>query len=122
MDLLNPTLADGLWPWRQHLSQAAMVMSTLVPRQAITAAKELAREMGIPRSRLLGVFIGVPKIRRQPSFELPSLPERIELYQENIERVAGTPEEVKHQVRLTLRHEIGHYFGLTERELRELEG
>jgi len=83
--------------------------------------ESLAREMGIPRTRLLGVFIGVPKTKRHPSFELPSLPERIELYQRNIESVAGTPEEVKSQVHLTLKHEIGHYFGLTEQELRKLE-
>lgn len=81
----------------------------------------LIREMGIPRHQLLGVFIGTPRTRRQPSFELPSLPERIELYQKNIESVAETPDEVKHQVGLTLKHEIGHYFGLSERELRNLE-
>ena len=85
-------------------------------------SESLARELGLSRSQLMGIFIGVPRTRRQPSFELPSLPERIELYQQNIERVAETPEEVKHQVRLTLRHEIGHYFGLSERDLQALEG
>ena len=42
---LNPTLVDGLWPWRQHLSEAAMVVSTLVREETVAAARELAREL-----------------------------------------------------------------------------
>jgi len=42
---LNPTLADGLWPWRRHLGGAAMVISTLMPQETIRAAQELAREL-----------------------------------------------------------------------------
>lgn len=84
--------------------------------------ESLARDMGIARTQLLGVFIGTPRTRRRPSFELPSLPERIELYQKNIESAAGTPEAIKHQIQLTLRHEIGHYFGLSEWDLQALEG
>lgn len=42
---LNPTLVDGLWPWRQRLSEAAMVVSTLVREETVAAARELAREL-----------------------------------------------------------------------------
>ena len=45
MSQLNPTLVDGLWPWRDRLNEAAMVISTLEPQQTIPAAKELAREL-----------------------------------------------------------------------------
>ena len=44
-NLLNPTLVDGLWLWRQHLHEAAMVISTLVQEETVDAARELAREM-----------------------------------------------------------------------------
>lgn len=45
---LNPTLADGLWSWRQRLNDSAMVISTLVPGQTVRAATELARELAQP--------------------------------------------------------------------------
>jgi len=44
MSELNPTLVDGLWPWRRHLDEAAMVLSTLAPEETLPAAKELARD------------------------------------------------------------------------------
>jgi predicted Zn-dependent protease with MMP-like domain len=49
------------------------------------------------------------------------MPDHIELYQRNIESVCRTREEVVEQVRQTLIHEVGHYFGLDERTLRRLE-
>ena len=45
MSSLNPTLADGLWPWRRHLGDAAMVISTLMPQETVRAAQELARDL-----------------------------------------------------------------------------
>ena len=45
MAQLKPTVADGPAQWRQHLNQAAMVVSTLLPAETIAAAKELARDL-----------------------------------------------------------------------------
>lgn len=45
MDKLNPTLVDGLWPWRQRLNEAAMVISTLLPEETVRAATEFASEL-----------------------------------------------------------------------------
>jgi hypothetical protein len=45
VDTLNPTLADGLWAWRQGLDNAAMIVSTLIPQDTLSAARELAREL-----------------------------------------------------------------------------
>lgn len=46
------------------------------------------------------------------------VPDRITLFRKNIEAVAETPSEVRAVVRDTLIHEIGHYFGMSEREIR----
>jgi predicted Zn-dependent protease with MMP-like domain len=74
-----------------------------------------------PRHGLLGVYIGVPYTVR-PGFPVSGMmPDHIELYQRNIESVCRTREEVVEQVRQTLIHEVGHYFGLDERTLRRLE-
>ena len=45
-------------------------------------------------------------------------PDHIFLYQKNIEAVLGTEADVPRQIRDTLLHEVGHYFGLNEEELR----
>jgi hypothetical protein len=42
---LNPTLVDGLWPWRSHLNDAAAVVSTLGHDDAVRAATEFARDL-----------------------------------------------------------------------------
>ncbi|MEW5978181.1 MAG: metallopeptidase family protein [Acidobacteriota bacterium] len=65
---------------------------------------------------LLGLFRGVPK-PQQSSF-WASGPSQIILYQKNIESICRTEEQVKKQIEITLKHEIGHYFGLSERDLR----
>lgn len=65
---------------------------------------------------LLGVFHGIPCTEKSVFFA--SLPDRIILYQRNIEAVCSSEAEVRRQVRSTLLHEVGHYFGLREDELR----
>ena len=64
---------------------------------------------------LLGLYIGVPLPDR--GSELPQLPDLIYLFQRPIERRCSTPQEVVEEVRVTLLHEVGHYFGLEEEDL-----
>ena len=42
------------------------------------------------------------------------------LYQKNIEAVCSSEAEVRHQIRQTLMHELGHYFGMTEEQLKDV--
>ena len=65
---------------------------------------------------LLGLFYGIP--RTEKSVFSSSPPDRIFLYQRNIEAVCRNEAEVRRQIRATLLHEVGHYFGLSEDELR----
>lgn len=67
---------------------------------------------------LLGEFVGVP--RTEKSVFEPGPPDQVFLYQKNIEAVCDSEEEVREQVRLTVLHELGHYFGLEEDELEHL--
>ncbi|MFQ6048069.1 MAG: metallopeptidase family protein, partial [Phycisphaerae bacterium] len=48
------------------------------------------------------------------------LPEVVVIYQHNIERICHTAQQVIQQVRRTVLHEVGHHFGLDERQLRQL--
>jgi predicted Zn-dependent protease with MMP-like domain len=71
-----------------------------------------------PGTLLLGLFHGVPRTEKSVFYSAP--PDRIFLYQKNIEAVSSSDEGIRRQVRATLLHELGHYFGLSEDELRGL--
>jgi predicted Zn-dependent protease with MMP-like domain len=71
------------------------------------------------RRLLLGIFHGVPATKRSV-FNLPTGPDHIVLYQKNIEAVCSGEAEVRHQIRQTLIHELGHYFGMTEEQLSDV--
>jgi len=65
---------------------------------------------------LLGLFHGIPCTQKSVFSSSP--PDRILLYQRNIEAICGSEGDVRRQIRATLLHEVGHYFGLSEDELR----
>src|SRR6201987_1397245 len=73
---------------------------------------------GQQRRLLLGIFHGVPATKKS-FFDLPTGPAHIVLYQKNIEAVCSNEVEVRVQIRLTLMPELGHYFGMTEDQLRD---
>jgi predicted Zn-dependent protease with MMP-like domain len=72
------------------------------------------------RGRVLGLYHGVPRPKRTVWAQYPS-PDLIYIYQRNIEAICRTAEEIKAQVRETVIHEIGHYFGLTDTEMERLQ-
>jgi predicted Zn-dependent protease with MMP-like domain len=84
-------------------------------------AKSLAhrRPGGGRRGLVLGVYQGVPATERSV-FDLPRGPDRIVLYQKNIEAVCSSDAEIRHEVRQTVLHELGHYFGMDEEQLRDV--
>ena len=71
-----------------------------------------------PRGFLLGLYQGTP-LTRESTFRPYSMPNRISLYQRNIERICSNRIQIREQVRKTLLHEIGHHFGLKEGDLRK---
>ena len=69
---------------------------------------------------LLGLYKGIPLTRRGVWYgTYPTLPDRIYLYQKNIEAICRSRADVKRQVYATLYHELGHYFGMNESEIRQ---
>ncbi len=76
--------------------------------------------LGIKDKRmLLGIFRGVPFGIVSSFYSGPVMPSEIVLFQRNIESIAKTEVELIEQIRLTLLHEIGHYFGMSEEELAQ---
>ncbi len=68
---------------------------------------------------VLGVFQGVPATQKSV-FNLSHGPDRIVLYQKNIEAVCSSDAEIRHEVRQTVLHELGHYFGMDEEQLKDV--
>ena len=69
---------------------------------------------------ILGLYQGVP-LKRRGSWYGNVLPDRIILYREVIEALAPNEEALPEIVRRVVLHEIGHYFGLSEWDLRKLQ-
>jgi len=66
---------------------------------------------------LFGIFAGVPYNRRS-MFNIQMEPTRIELYKNSFEKAFNNQIDMEEQIVKTVIHEIGHYFGFTEKELR----
>lgn len=76
--------------------------------------------VGLPsNSFLFGLYHGVPKTKRGSYYS--ALPDKISLFAGPILGVNRTPEQVKAHVKQVVRHEIGHHFGMSEKEIREAE-
>ncbi len=71
-----------------------------------------------PPGPLFGLYEGVPLTSR--GRYTGASPDRITLFLATICQSAGTTEELAQRVRVTLLHEVGHHFGMTEARLREI--
>ena len=67
-------------------------------------------------SELLGIYRGVALTERSHD-DMPYLPDEIAIFRGPINRVASTRDEAVHEVRETVIHELGHYFGLDDEEM-----
>jgi len=84
------------------------------------SAGQLARGR-VPRGgTLLGLYEGRPLPTRSV-FEPYAMPDRITIFQGPHERMAQSAEHLARLVEDTVWHEVAHYFGLNEREVRAAE-
>jgi predicted Zn-dependent protease with MMP-like domain len=72
-----------------------------------------------PSPHLLGLYEGVPLTSRTTAYG-GVLPDQITIYRLPILRQCRTHEEVVHQVRVTVIHEVAHHFGIDDDRLHEL--
>lgn len=82
---------------------------------AILVANQPAGE----RPRLYGLYSGHPLTSRGV-YGFGELPDRITLFKNNLQEHSADLTELRARVRVTLVHEIGHYFGLDDAKLHEL--
>ena len=101
--------------FREKLANIAVVVEDW-------ADDDTLEEMGIdPLDTLYGLYRGIDLTRRDSSYG-NVLPDTITIYQGPIEEDCASDEEMSDVVRETVMHELGHYFGLDDDQLHEIEG
>jgi len=92
-------------------------VDVVVERRPTARDRKIAR-VGAGQT-LLGLYHGIPLTHRGEYYNLV-LPDKISVYQEPIEAVCETDDEVREQVRKTVLHELAHHFGIDDNRLDEL--
>ncbi|PYT53114.1 MAG: hypothetical protein DMG46_25330 [Acidobacteria bacterium] len=101
--------------FRNRIHNVTVLVENVPPEQL---PRRCSRNAGIldsddAENLVLAIFEGVATTRKSV-FDLPTGPDRIVLYQKNIEAVCSSEDEIRKEIRLTIVHELGHYFGMTE--------
>ena len=82
--------------------------------------RDLLSELGQdPDEPLLGLYLGTPLPERIFG-EDPILPDEILIFRGPLERMCQDAEELREQIRVTILHELAHYFGIEDEELEEM--
>lgn len=100
--------------FRDRLGNIAIVVE---PR----LSKRKLRAMGLDpeEDALYGLYEGIPLPDRSV-FSPPTLPDKITIFAEPLLEDFPDPEELREQIRLTVLHELAHYFGMDEDEIDKL--
>ena len=107
--------------FRKRMQNVSVLVEDLPPEQLAEGGSGNAGVVDWDEAEglVLGVFEGVPTTRKS-TFDLPGGPDRIVLYQKNIEAVCSNEAEIRREIHLTVVHELGHYFGMTEAQLEDV--
>jgi predicted Zn-dependent protease with MMP-like domain len=99
---------------RRHVRNVDLVIEDRPTREDLDVA-------GLsPGHTLLGLYHGVPlTLRGHENYNLV-LPDKISIYQGPIESICRNDDEIVEQVRVTVLHELAHYFGIDDDRLHEL--
>ena len=111
-------VADALETMPQSFRQAVRNVAVIVED---APAPELLDDVGVdPPDTLFGLYEGVPLPERDWTHG-NALPDRITLFQDPIEEASQNDDEIVVAIGETVIHEFGHYFGLSEEEIEEIE-
>lgn len=100
--------------FRRRLKNVVLIV------EAEPKASHLAAGRVPPGNTLLGLYQGRPLTQRSV-FEPFAMPDRILVFQGPHERMATSMEHLRQLVEQTVWHEVAHYFGMDERQVRQAE-
>ena len=100
--------------FREEMKNVAVVVEDEPPPHVL-------EEMEIqPGDTLFGLYQGTPLTERGWGYG-NALPDRISIYQGPIEDACADDDEIRDCIAETVIHEFGHYFGMSEEEIEEIE-
>ena len=112
--LVEEALTEIPKRFRDEMKNVAVVVEDEPPSHVL-------EEMEIePGDSLFGLYQGTPLPERSWAHG-NALPDRISIYQRPIEDACDDHEDIIVCVAETVIHEFGHYFGLSEEEIEEIE-
>jgi len=100
--------------FRREMKNVAVIVED-EPSPAILDEMEIE-----PGDTLFGLYQGTPLPERGWAYG-NTLPDRISIFQGPIEEACADDEEIRDCVAETVIHEFGHYFGMSEEEIEEIE-
>jgi predicted Zn-dependent protease with MMP-like domain len=112
--LVEEALRDIPRRFRAAMKNVAVVVEDVPPPHVL---EEM--EMG-PDETLFGLYQGTPLPERGWGYG-NALPDRISIYQRPIVEACADEDEIRDCVAETVIHEFGHYFGMSEEEIEEIE-
>jgi predicted Zn-dependent protease with MMP-like domain len=112
--LVEEALHDIPPQFREAMKNVAVVIEDEPPPHIL---EELEVE---PGDTLFGLYQGTPLTERRWDYG-NALPDRISIYQGPIEDACETDDEIRACVVETVIHDFGHYFGMSEEEIEEIE-
>ena len=84
-------------------------------------SEELLQKLRLPHGGLLGLYHGVP-LKKQSIWAPPTLPGKISIYRIPILSISRTRQGMRERIRNVVIHELGHHFGLSDREMNAAKG
>ena len=113
-DLVEEALREIPRSFRDAMKNVAVIVEDEPPLHVLA-------EMEIePPDSLFGLYQGTPLPERSWGYG-NTLPDRISIYQRPIEEACEDDEEIRDCVAETVIHEFGHYFGMDEEQIEEIE-
>jgi predicted Zn-dependent protease with MMP-like domain len=110
--LVEQALAELPKRFADLLQNVAVVVEDEPSEDDLDALDDDAYEAG---HELLGLYRGVPRTRR--THDMFSLPDTVAIFRGPILRITRSRQDVVRQVRETVIHELGHYFGLGDKDM-----
>ena len=111
--LVNEAIRELPQEFREKLQNVAIIVEDY-------PSEELLERMEVPEDEtLFGLYEGVP-LPERGYFDRPLFPDRVFLFQGAIEDACDSEEEIREEIKITLVHEIAHFFGMDDDYLEEI--
>lgn len=113
IELIREALREVPSPFKERLTEVDIVV-----KRRPTASD--LRDAGLaPDESMYGFYRGVPLTERDSGYNLVP-PDVIDIYQEPLEEDFADEGELVAEIRATVLHELGHFFGIDDDRLDEL--